>query len=205
MYFKGLLCDLTMNWLPNRYSWNTNMTAHFRAKKFQFVHWVVALSLIQSVTSIPNHMLLSINGLIENYTQAKHAGISVENEGLLSLQRPRQGQCSRGPWSSQRPPDTVQFTAPASCFLCSHFLLKPAHTMDGQPRHTPSGTDDSSWWIPERTWPPLQYGEQVTFSWALFCTHPLGLHPWTLHGPDTQSPFWRIHSLLGLSLSPTPF
>ena len=32
MYFKGLLSDLTVMWLPNRYSWNTMVTAHDSAK-----------------------------------------------------------------------------------------------------------------------------------------------------------------------------
>ena len=116
-----------------------------------------------------------------------------------SLQRPRGGKHSTGPWSSQRPPDTVQSTAPA-CFSCSHFLLKPAQTMDGWLRHNPLGTNRSSWQTPGRTW-PLLWGTGHFLTASVLCSSI-----WT-PSLDTTWPRYTISILKnshfsGLSLSP---
>ena len=62
-----------------------------QSQKLQFVHWVVALSFVQRVASILDHMFLTINYMIKDHPQAYPIGIGVKDEWLFKVHKSQNG------------------------------------------------------------------------------------------------------------------
>ena len=107
-------------------------------QKFQFVHQVVALSFIQTVAPIPDHMFFSINNVIENHTQANPIGISVEDERLLKVHEGQDGSSAAKVLDFIKGHMALFSPLHQPVFSCLHCILRLTHTMDVQLRHTPS-------------------------------------------------------------------